>query len=86
MAKYDGKFGPQQCYDCGAQATEYLGRRAQTPSGRTHMFTCRGCGDARMKRPQGLTTSDTTPFAARTANFTHGHVEPGYRQGSLFEE
>jgi hypothetical protein len=86
MATYDGKYGPQACHDCGAQATEYLGRRARTESGRTHMFTCKGCGDARLGRPEKPAQSNTTPFEARTANFTHGHKEPEYRQGSLFEE
>lgn len=86
MAAYDGKYGPQPCYDCNAQATQYLGRRAQGPSGRTHLFVCNDCASARLGRGLKPKETESPPKPTRVDRFTQGHDEPRHIQGSLFEE
>lgn len=86
MAAYDGKYGPQPCYDCNSQASQYLGRRAQGPSGRTHLFVCDDCASSRLGRPLKPTENTPKPKPTRNATFMQGHDEPKYTQASLFDE
>lgn len=86
MAAYDGKYGPQPCYDCNAQASQYLGRRAKGPSGRTHLFVCNDCASVRLGRPMKPAEVEVAPKPTRVDTFKQGHDEPKYTQASLFDE
>ena len=86
MVAYDGRYGPQSCYDCGAQATQDLGRRIKRQSGRAVYFGCDDCASARLGRGLKPKEVESPPTPTRNDRFMQGHDEPKYTQGSLFDE
>jgi hypothetical protein len=83
MAAYSGK---ESCSDCGAPATEYLGRRLP---GKNHYYGCKGCSDSRLGRKSSETKipePEPTPQPTRVDTFKQGHDAVKYTQASLFDD
>lgn len=101
MARYDGKFGEKACADCSTRespvrATQYLGKRLSTPTGRTHLYTCANCANNRgvnvnddigaSETPQPKEPPKELPQPTRVDTFMSGHDNARYYQASLFDE
>lgn len=91
MAKYDGRFGPQECRDCGANATEQGGSFFKGPK-RTHIYRCLDCDTSfrnrnKPKQPEtAVETPKELPQPTRVDTFMSGHDNAKHYQASLFDE